>query len=117
MTTISPDRRTRQKGLAPHWSFLTNHTYVLLAIARDRDVRLREIASQVGITERAVQKIIGELEASGILTKSRDGRRNHYEVDASVSLRHPLEGDRSIAALLGVLLDDRRDPAGLAPRA
>lgn len=122
MTSITPLPRARQHEGVPHWSFLTNHTYVLLAIARNRDVRLREIAAQVGITERAVQKIIGELEASGILTKSRDGRRNHYEVDASVSLRHPMEAHRSVAALLGVLLDDRNvesdgGDAGPAPRA
>ncbi len=116
MTTIIPDPPALPKGRAPHWTFLTNHSYVLLAIARDRDVRLREIAAQVGITERAVQKIIGELEASGILTKSRDGRRNHYEVDASVSLRHPMEAHRSVAALLGVLMDEGGDAAPLAPR-
>jgi len=116
MTSITPDARALPRDHAPHWSFLTNHTYVLLAIARDRDVRLREIGAQVGITERAVQKIIGELEASGILTKSRDGRRNHYEVNTSVPLRHPMEGRRSVAALLGVLLDDGRDPAALTSR-
>ena len=103
MTSTTPETRAAATG-STQWTFLTNHAHVLLAIARDHDVRLREIASQVGITERAVQKIIAELEESGALTKSRDGRRNHYEVNADVSLRHPMESHRTLSALVQMVL-------------
>ncbi len=106
MTSTSPESRLAAPATSSQWTFLTNHAHVLLAIARDHDVRLREIASQVGITERAVQKIIAELEESGALTKSRDGRRNHYEVNTEVSLRHPMEAHRTINALVRMVLDD-----------
>lgn len=106
MTATSPDVPSRQGASPSHWTFLTNHAYVLLAIARNQDVRLREIAAQVGITERAVQKIIAELEGTGIVTKSRDGRRNHYEVNTSVSMRHPLEAHRTVETLVRMLCDD-----------
>ncbi len=106
MTATSPEVLNRQGASNSHWTFLTNHAYVLLSIARNQDVRLREIAAQVGITERAVQKIIAELEGTGIVTKSRDGRRNHYEVHTSVSLRHPLESHRTVETLVRMLCDD-----------
>lgn len=106
MTSTSPESRLSAPAATSQWTFLTNHAHVLLAIARDHDVRLREIASQVGITERAVQKIIAELEESGALTKSRDGRRNHYEVNTEVSLRHPMESHRTISSLVRMVLDD-----------
>lgn len=108
MTSTTPERRISSPSVSTQWTFLTNHTHVLVAIARNHDVRLREISAQVGITERAVQKIIAELEESGVLIKSRDGRRNHYEVNSSASLRHPLESHRSVEALLGVLLGNAR---------
>jgi len=110
MTATSPDPRTSRATTPSQWTFLTNHAHVLLSIARNHDVRLREIASQVGITERAVQKIIAELEATGIVTKSRDGRRNHYEVDTGAPLRHPLEAHRTVESLVRMLFDD--EPGG-----
>lgn len=85
------------------WTFLTNHSHVLLCIADDPDIRLRDLASKVGITERAVQRIVAELERDGYLTHERHGRRNHYEVDSSRPLRHPLENHLAIGALLRVL--------------
>lgn len=106
MTATAHEARTSYAVAGSQWTFLTNHSYVLLAIARNNDVRLREIAAQVGITERAVQKIIAELEASGILTKSRDGRRNHYQVNTAMPLRHPLEAHRTIASLVRMVLHD-----------
>ena len=106
MTATSPEPRTVRSSHASNWTFLTNHAHVLLAIARNPDVRLREIAAQVGITERAVQKIITELQASGVVTKSRDGRRNHYEVNDAASLRHPMESHRTINALVRMVLGD-----------
>ncbi len=88
---------------APGWTFLTNHSHVLLCIAEDPDIRLREVADKVGITERAVQRIVAELEEGGYLTHERVGRRNHYEVHAELPLRHPLEDHLAIGALLKAL--------------
>ena len=67
-------------GMQSTWTFLTNHAHVLLSLASNPDATLREVAEQVGITERAAHRIVGELEHEGALTRSRDGRRNHYEI-------------------------------------
>ena len=88
-----------------HWTFLTNHSHTLLCIAEDPTVRLRDIADQVGITERAAQRIVAELEEAGYLSHERVGRRNRYEVHADLPLRHPLEDHLSIGALLRVLTE------------
>lgn len=85
------------------WTFLTNHAHVLLCVSTDPGIRLREIASAVGITERATQRIIAELVASGYLTRRRDGRRNQYELHPELPLRHPLEHHRQVGALLATL--------------
>ena len=85
------------------WTFLTNHAHTLLCISEDPDSRFRDIAQRVGITERAVQRIVSELEEAGYLTHERIGRRNHYEVDRSLPLRHELEDHLEIGALLRVL--------------
>lgn len=85
------------------WTFLTNHAHVLLCIARDPDVRLRDVAVAVGITERAVQIIVVDLEEGGYLTRSRVGRRNHYQLHREVPLRHPLERRHSVGELLAAL--------------
>jgi DNA-binding transcriptional ArsR family regulator len=87
------------------WTFLSNHAHVLVCLARNPDTRLRDVASEVGITERAVHKIISELEAAGVVSRIRDGRRNHYELDISVPLRHPLENNRTVGSLLEMLLE------------
>ena len=87
------------------WTFLSNHAHVLVCLARDPDTRLRDVAEQVGITERAVFKIVGELEESGVITRRREGRRNHYEIDGTAKLRHPLESDRRVGSLLQLLVD------------
>lgn len=85
------------------WTFLSNHAHVLVCLARDPDVRLREVAVAVGITERAVFKIVTELEAAGVIRRSREGRRNHYDINRSAKLRHPLEAARSVGSLLDTL--------------
>jgi DNA-binding Lrp family transcriptional regulator len=90
---------------ASHWTFLTNHSHVLLCIAENPDVRLREVAEQVQITERAAQRIVGELEEAGYLSHERIGRRNHYEVHADLPLRHPLENHLEVGALLRILAE------------
>jgi hypothetical protein len=87
----------------PDWTFLTNHAHVLLCVSRDPTARLRDVAEVVGITERATQRIVAELEAAGYLTRKRDGRRNRYDVHPGVPLRHPLERDHTVGEILDVL--------------
>jgi predicted transcriptional regulator len=91
----------------PNWTFLSNHGQVLLCIARDADVRLREIGEQVGITERAVHRIVGELADAGYLRRERNGRRNRYTITSHLGLPDPLARDRSIGDLLSVLAAPR----------
>lgn len=82
------------------WTFLTNHTHVLALIHAKPEILLREAANQVGITERAVQRIVQELEEAGYLTRERIGRRNRYSVVLQLPLRHPIESHRTIGQLL-----------------
>ena len=82
------------------WTFLSNHALVLITVAADHDIRVREIAHEVGITERAVQRILRELADAGALVWERVGRRNHYRVCPDSPLRHPIESHRSVADLL-----------------
>jgi predicted transcriptional regulator len=88
---------------APSWSFLTNHAQVLLCIAHDPGVRLREIGEAVGITERAAHRIVTELAAAGYIARRRDGRRNHYTIKAHLPVPDPLARDQKIGDLLAVL--------------
>lgn len=88
----------------PGWTFLTNHTHVLVCIARDPGVPMRAISGQVGITERAVQRIIGELEDAGYLVRERDGRRNSYRLETAHPLRHPVEQHTRLQDLLALLV-------------
>jgi predicted transcriptional regulator len=76
---------------------------VLLCISRDPGIRLREVATEVGITERAAQRIVAELVEAGYISREREGRRNRYEVHAELPLRHPLEQSHEIGELLGLL--------------
>ena len=89
------------------WSFLTNHARVLQAIAADPTSRLRDIAAQTGITERATVQIVRELERVGYLTKTRNGRRNHYEIHEELSLRHPSHHHRTVGELIRFLRQPR----------
>ncbi|HRC61738.1 MAG TPA: winged helix-turn-helix domain-containing protein [Dehalococcoidia bacterium] len=82
------------------WTFLTNHAHVLICIARDPDVRLRDVADAVGITERAAQRIVQELETAGYLEHERVGRRNSYRLNPQLPLRHPLDREHRLAELL-----------------
>lgn len=82
------------------WTFLTNHAHVLLCVAENPNVRLREVATLVGITERAAQRIVAELEEAGYLERERDGRRNVYRLKPEMPLRHPLDHDHRIGELL-----------------
>src|SRR5215204_2273385 len=96
---------TKQAPPPRQWTFLSNHAHVLICLALDPDSRLRDVATSVGITERAVQKIVGDLEEAGVILRERSGRRNSYRLDINVPLRHPLEAHRSVGAILGAVLD------------
>ena len=89
------------------WTFLSNHAHVLICIAQEPEVRLREVAARVGITERAVQHIIADLEEAGYLSRKRKGRRNQYEVHADRPFRHPLTAHRDVSSLLKLFLEHR----------
>ena len=86
--------------MARDWTFLTNHAHVLVAIARDPELRLRDIAGQVGITERAAQGIVRDLVEHGYLARERVGRRNRYELDKTLPMRHPLEAEHRVGVLV-----------------
>lgn len=86
------------------WMFLSNHAHVMVALEADPDVLLREVATLVGITERAVHQIIVDLELAGVVARTRVGRRNHYTVNRTARLRHPLEADVAVGALLDLVL-------------
>ena len=85
------------------WDFLTNHAHVLMCVARDPGIRLRDIAAAVGITERAAHRILSELVEEGYVLRERRGRRNRYQVVAGRPLRHPLVEEREVGELLKVL--------------
>ena len=89
------------------WRFLSNHTQVLLCIRRDPNVRFRDIAQMVGITERAAQRIVADLIESGYVERERVGRRNRYSVNPEIAMRHPAQDGHDIGELLQLLkLDD-----------
>ena len=94
------------------WRFVTNHAHVLACIAADPEVRLRDIATTVGITERTAGQIVGDLEQAGYLTKTRVGRRNRYELRSELPLRHPQHRHRTIGELIRFLQSPAEpDPA------
>ncbi|WP_222720871.1 helix-turn-helix transcriptional regulator [Actinomadura sp. HBU206391] len=96
MSSLDQDHAVRR------WTFLTNHARVLLEIARDPRIRLRDMAARAGITERAAQAIVTDLEQAGYLTRVRVGRRNHYTIDSTRRFRHPAEADHRIEGLLNL---------------
>jgi DNA-binding MarR family transcriptional regulator len=87
---------------ARDWTFLSNHGHVLVALSRDPRARIRDIAAVVGITERATQGLLRDLEEAGYVTKTKVGRRNEYRLHPELSLRHPAEVTASISDLLGI---------------
>jgi predicted transcriptional regulator len=88
---------------AAGWTFVTNHTQVLLCLMNDPDVRLRDVAQDVGITERAVQRILTELVDGGFVERQRIGRRNRYVVNREAAMRHPAQAGQEIGRLLDLL--------------
>lgn len=81
------------------WTFLTNHTHVIICLVRDPETRVRDMALEIGITERAVIRILSELELDGVITKLREGRRNRYTIDLDFPLRHQLESQYTLRKL------------------
>lgn len=95
----SPNRRPEPAG----WTFLTNHSHVLITLVAHPEMVMREIAQTVGVTERTVQKIIEDLTAAGVIRCEKVGRRNRYRVNRKAHLRHPVEGHRTVADILKLI--------------
>jgi DNA-binding transcriptional ArsR family regulator len=104
MNLPSRNARLGSESDGSGWDFLTNHAHVLLCVADDPGIRLRDIAAAVGITERAAHRILSELVDGGYVLRERRGRRNHYQVVPDLPLRHPLVQGREVGDLLKVLL-------------
>lgn len=88
------------------WTFLTNHAHVLLCLLQDPTLRIRDIARAVDITERAVQRIITDLDEAGYIERMRDGRNNIYKVFTDLPLRHPIERHRNIIDLVEMVFEE-----------
>jgi DNA-binding MarR family transcriptional regulator len=101
-------RTTAKTDGRPSWVFLSNHGNVLLCIARDPRIRISEISDAVGIGERAAQKIVADLVTDGYVVRTKEGRRNRYEVNPRARLRHPLFEELEIAPLIEALRDGHR---------
>ncbi len=99
----TPSAPEQQTTAGAGWTFFTNHSHVLICLSREPDLRLRDVAERVGITERAVQRIVADLEEAAILTRSRDGRRNRYQVHTNQTLRHPIESHCTVGDLLQIV--------------
>lgn len=91
------------------WSFLSNHALVLLCIANDPEIRLRDIGAQVGITERAAHRIVDELADAGYLTRRRNGRRNHYTINRHLPLPDPPARNQKLGEVLDILTNTRSE--------
>ena len=94
------------------WSFLTNHARVLVCIAHDPGVRLRDIANTLDITERSAYSIVTDLTASGYVVKLKDGRRNRYRIQAHLPLRESITQERTIGEVLDILVDSKTPHRG-----
>ncbi len=96
------------------WTFLTGHGHALVVITRDPNVRLREIAAELGVTERTAQTIVNDLVVAGYVARTRVGNRSRYEVRSERPFRHPVEREHAVGELLRVLVTDTKagDRAG-----
>jgi hypothetical protein len=100
---------------APSWTFLTNHAQVLLCIARDPGIRLRDIADRVGITERSAYGIVLDLAEAGYIVKEKTGRRNRYQIQAHLPLPEPSSRERTVGEVLALLAGSEPQPAADQP--
>lgn len=96
MRSVKPPTQPARSG----WTFLTNHAHILIAVAREPHARVRDLAADVGITERAVLQILADLEEAGFIERLRDGRRTVYRLNRKAHLRHPIEAAHEIGELL-----------------
>ncbi len=96
-----------QELAAPDWTFLSNHAHVLLCLSEDPESRMRDVAARVGITERAVHRIVDDLEEAGYLTRRREGRCNRYDLHLDAPLRHPIERHHTVASLVRLVRPNR----------
>jgi DNA-binding Lrp family transcriptional regulator len=112
MTSVSSQESVPRS--VPHsWTFLTNHAHVLICLAQDPALRIQDLAERVGITYRAVQRILDELEGEGYISRARkkdDARSNVYRVNRSLPLRHPVERHQPVAALIELVSPGRSKP-------
>ena len=92
------------------WTFFSNHTHVLVCLARNPDAPLRVVAQTIGLTERAVQRLVADLESAGVLERHKEGRQNRYSLHFEVALRHPLERHRKIGEVLAPLIQVPQEP-------
>jgi DNA-binding MarR family transcriptional regulator len=93
------------EGKSSNWTFLTNHAHVLLCLAKSSSMRIRDLALEVGITERAVQRIIAELIDEGYIERIKEGRRNVYELLVDHPLKHPVESHKKVKDLISLIFD------------
>jgi predicted ArsR family transcriptional regulator len=107
--SLMPEKSPATAAATPGFTYLTNHTHVLVALDADPEARVRDLAATVGITERAVQRIIVDLETVGALERHRTGRRNRYRIVRDGRLRHPLEAHCTVGGLLDWIRQGGRD--------
>ena len=98
--------------MSAHWTFLTNHAHLLLAVARDPDARVHDLARLVGISDRAALTILEDLEAAGYLDRERVGRRNRYTVHPHLPFRHPTTAAHDVDELLAIFTGPPDGTAG-----
>ena len=99
-----PGADSPSPSTGPRWTFLSNHAHVLISLAEDSDVLMREVAAKTGITERAVAKILVDLEREGLVERHREGRRNSSKLDLDKPLRHPIEQHRTVGELIALII-------------
>ena len=118
MLSVSGDQQNKPSSSpVGRWDFLTNHAHVLMCVAHDPGIRLRDIAAAVGITERAAHRILSELVEEGYVLREKQGRRNRYQVVVERPMRHPLVQEREIGDLLEILRPKADEPAGASAKA
>ncbi len=115
ISDVGSDGQAVIEGEGKQWTFLDNHAHVLLCLARNPEMVMREVAQRVGITERATQKIVKDLVESQVLERSRIGRCNSYRINFGHPLRHPLESQHTVGQLLSMFLTEEEAARARAP--
>ena len=92
-------------GSGSDWTFFSNYAHVLVCLAQNPHVRLRDVAARVGVTERTALRLVTQLDEADILSRVKEGRRNHYIINTDKHLRHPIEAHCTVGELLGIILD------------